>query len=223
MYMDHGVAGRRARDAFFFRRLGSAAEHAAVPVGMLDDEAVDSVLPVLRQRVVGGAHVDELGFRALRRDRVRGEQRVCRAHVIEAHVRVPQPVGALVGEAPVVVGVDFADLVEVALVDDLRIGHARVRSRDLLRAALHGPQQAAERDVLLVRGRAVMPDHADGVFRHCVHDLAQRGVIDRPADVDAVKARGVERVQLFDFDGHAGLLRFSDGLKWRSSCSRDRR
>ena len=116
---------------------------------------------------------------------------------------MPEAIGALVGEPPIIIGVDLPDIIEVALIHDLRIGQADFGALDLGRlAALQGAKLRAEGDMLLVGWRFVMANHANRIGRKRGAHVPHRGLIHGLANIHACQAGRVEGVQGFYPDGH---------------------
>ena len=131
------------------------------------------------------------------------EQRIGSAHLIKTHVRMPKAIGALVGQPSIIIGVDFPDIVKIALIDDLRIRQADFGSLDLGRlAAFQRTQPPAEGDVLFIRWRFIMADHANRLAGQRSSHLAHGGLIHGLADIHACQPRSVKWVQGFNPNRH---------------------
>src|SRR5688572_12445763 len=144
--MPHGriVAAHLRADAWVDQ---AAREAEAVD----DDPAVDLPAEILRQRVVGHPHADELGLAALGRDDAGGERRRVRGHGLEGAVAVPELVAGLVEHPPIAPVHELAVLVHVR-----EIYHVRAEPVFLAEGAhggLEGPEALAERHLLLVGER----------------------------------------------------------------------
>ena len=98
---------------------------------MLADETVTDLAGGVVQRVVGDAHVGELGVAALLGDDAAGEQRVFRRNGPERAVGMPEPVAEVEHAPPVVALERLAVLVQVRDVDHALLQAEFVRLGDV--------------------------------------------------------------------------------------------
>ncbi len=144
---DQALAGRRVLLALTGREFGEADLCARPENIVLGDQRIDDVLGRMRQCVVGGAHIGELGLavaeRAGRRQGHGVQQPQYDRHRHVGRIGVPQPVAEAVQPPPIVKRSDSVVLIEVGDVADLRDREpspARTRggSADLQRAKTRG-------------------------------------------------------------------------------------
>ena len=176
------LARRRVLLALARREFGKADLAARPEHVVLDDEIVERGFLRLAQRVIGGAHVGELGLagaeRRGRRHRHREQHAEHHRHRHVGRVGVPQPVAEAVEPPAVVAGAQPVVLVEVRDVADLRdreapLAAARRRAADLQFAEPGGEI------VQLPVGQLLVVEHQDGLAVDRPPDLLDCGVVDR--------------------------------------------
>ena len=118
------------------------------------DQVVHLAPGLLVERVVGRAHVGELGVAAGRRDRARREQRILGRHVLERAVGVPELVAQPEQAAAVVARQHLAVLVEVGDVVQVHAQAPVLRRGDVAGRLLERAERAAEGELLVVVDRA---------------------------------------------------------------------
>ena len=152
------------------------------------------------QRVVGGAHVGELGLavaaRARPRHAMRVEHRQRRRDAAERAVGMPQPVAELVEAARVVapahlvLGVEVGDVGDLGPQPALDVGGAAARQFELA-------EIARERHLaFVVEVLAAEHQHRVAIDRR-IERRDRRGV-DRLADIEPRHLGGEQRMQLAD-------------------------
>ena len=180
---------------------------------MLGHQARDAPLGRLGQRIVGRAHVGELGLAADRRDRAGMQHRAIGRQALERGIGVPQPVAEIV-EPLAVVGVEDAVLgVEIA-----DIGHVLVQAQLVVLARLEDgglerPEIAREGELALVVELLVGKDQ-HGVLGEGGADGGEIVGRERPAERDIAHFGGEIRRDRLDGDGHGFLLGFLRSCVW---------
>ena len=84
---------------------------------------------------------------------------------MKRHIGMPKPIGAFKGQPSIVIGIDAAGLVQIALIDDFEMGDAVLitAAGRQHRLGFHRPKQATERNVLFVGQRCVVANNGDGI------------------------------------------------------------
>ncbi len=171
-----------------------------MPNRVLDGEILDQRFELVGQRVIGGAHVGELGVAAFRWDFMAQQQRISRAVGMKRHIRVPEPVALAEQHAAIVRLHDVAVGVEIADVDQGRIVDALLVAGDLE----HGPhfdwsEQAAEGDMLFIGGRPLVTKHDDTMAMDRVMEVAHRLPLRRSGKINAGdfgREHGMKRIDV---------------------------
>jgi hypothetical protein len=183
---------------------------------VLADQVLDEGFRLGVERVVGRAHVGELGVASAGRDGPRVEQRVFRRDDFERAVRVPETVADGEEPPPIVPRVHAIVLVEIGDVGERR------RQAVLVRRAQAGPdrvldlpQAPGEGELLLVAQRLIV-EHEHGVAVHAVVDPCDLLLGERLGQVDAVDLGGEAWTDLAGLDGHSSRLLGSDS---NATCS----
>src|SRR5581483_7729839 len=183
------------------------AERAArIHERMLADEVLDLALGVIVQRIVGRAHVGELGVAALPVDDARREQGVLGGDRPERAVRMPQHVAEVKQALAAVAGERPAILAEVGDVvhpdhQPLVLGLGDVAAARIL----DGAEVDGERHLLLV-GQLLAGKHQHGILVHAGLDGRHVRGRNGLADVDARNLADENGMELADADRHGVVL-----------------
>ena len=180
---------------------------ARMDQGVLADQILDLVLGPLVERVVGRAHVGELGVAAPRRDDAGRQEGMLRRDLRIRAVGVPEPVAQLEEPLAVVARNDLAVLVEVGQIAD---PGAEAALRCL--ADVAGPgldlelaEVAREGDLLRVGDVLAVKDQ----HRMPVHALVDRGGVlaaERLRQIDAGNLADEHGMDLFDGERHFAVV-----------------
>jgi hypothetical protein len=173
---------------------------------MLADEILDLGLRPGIQRVVGGAHVCELGAAAPGRDGPRREQRELRGNLCEGTVGMPQPVAQLEEPLAIVGRDDLAILVEVGEIGDslTEAGFRRLADCAGPLLDLERTEIPREGDLLLI-GDVLVVKNQHTVAIHRILDGDSVLAADRLGEVDARRLSSKDRMELPDGDRHDDL------------------
>ena len=170
------------------------AEHVArIDDGMMDAQPFDRGAGLLVERIVGGAHVGELGVGPHRRHHPRRQHRVAARRIDERRIGVPQAVGDRGGAHAVVRVPDLAVLVDVGDVGQRLVAEPVVADG---RGGRPGMQRAVEtlgEVELLFVGELLVAEHQHGVLVHAGADRLQRVAIMHLAQVDRAHFAGEVR------------------------------
>ena len=127
------LAHRPEGGDFLLGQIGEADRLARIDQRVLADEVLDFGLGALVERVIGGAHVGELGVGTPGGNDAPREDRILRRHRPERAVRMPQPVAELEEPHTILGRHDPAIPVEVG-----EIGNARTKPLLAARADMTG-------------------------------------------------------------------------------------
>ena len=215
------------RGALLVGELGKPDLRTRVKDRMLGDERLYYLLHRLRQRVIGRAHVSELGlavaFRARRRDPVRVEHRQRPRHMAERGVGVPQAIAERVHAAPVtrrarpVVGVEVRDIGEFGV---LQTARAAIGLRRLDR-----PETAGKGELALVI-EALIRKYEHRMAVDCRSDLGDGRIGQIRRQIHPARLGGEHRMQLSEAQTHrdcSGIFSIRRGLRRRGSIPPRRR
>ena len=175
--------------------------------GMVHAEAFQPRLRLLRQRVVCGAHIRELGVGRHRRHHEGGEHGIAPARVLERGVGVPEAVAERV-KAPA--AVRFHHLPVRFDIRDVR--ERLVAETVLLQDAEAGlavelaVEPGGEIELLGARERLV-PEHEHGMFVHGRADALEGLLVMRAAEIDRARLGGEMRVKPAEPECHGWLPR----------------
>ena len=170
--------------AFLVGEVGEAQLAARIDQRMLADQVLDLGLGRVVERVVGGAHVGELGVAAIARHDAAAQQRVACRHDAEGGIRMPQPVAERGHAAPVVAFETLVVLVEIGDVGEGLAQSHRGRRQGGVGAFLQGAEVAREGELLFV-GHVLAGQDQHGIPVHAGLDGRDIGRRQRSRHVDA--------------------------------------
>ena len=170
--------------AFVVGEVGEAQLAARVDQRVFADQVLNFGLGGLVERVVGGAHVGELGVAAVASHDAPAQQRVARRHDAEGGIGVPQPVAQRGHAAAVVAFESPVVLVEVGDVGEGLAEAHRGRRQGRVGAFLQRPEVAREGELLLVR-QVLARQHQYGMLVHAGLEGGNLGRRQRPRRIYA--------------------------------------
>src|SRR6266852_4296092 len=155
------------------------------------------------QRVVGGAHVGELGVGRDRRYDARVEHRVPSRQILERGVGVPETIAERV-LPPAIVGLhDLAVGAEVRDVGERLVAEPILRNHAAAGALVQAPVEALRERELLGIGERLVTEDEDGVFVHPRADPGQRLRVVNRAKLDRAGLTYEEWVHLPECQRHS--------------------
>jgi hypothetical protein len=188
---------------------GEAERSARVHQRVLADEVFDLRLGLVVERVIGGAHVGELGVAALRVHHPRRQQReLCRDRA-ERAVGVPQAIAEIEQIGAAVLRQRLAVLAEVGDVVEARGEAVFIGLGDVAAAGVLALTEVQGEGHLLLVGDVLVVEHQHRVFVHGGLDLACFGLGERLAQIEAGHLADEVFLQLPDGDRHDVLSRVS--------------
>ena len=204
---DQALAGRRVLLALT-RREVSESDLCPRPENIvLRDKRIDNVLGRMRQSVISGAHIGELGFAVAqgtgRRQGHSVQQPQHDRHRHIGRIRMPQPVSQAVQPAPIVKRSDSVVLIEVGDIADLRDREpspARTRRGS---ADLQGAKTPGKIAQLRICQMLVAEDQ-NRIGIHRGPDVGDYAIVRLFRQVKAGDFRRESGVQFPRLDGHCG-------------------
>ena len=173
-----------------------AERHARVRDRMVHAQAPEARLRLVRQRVVGGAHVRELGIGRDLRQHEGGQHRVAAARVLKRRVGVPEAVRDAVLALAVVRRQERAVRTHVGDVGERLVAEAAlVQHADAGLTMKLAVEPGGERELLLARERLVAKDEHRVLVHARPDPLERRRVVDG-AEIDCARLGGEHGVEL---------------------------
>src|SRR5216684_265591 len=169
---------------------------------MVSTEALEPRLHLRRQRVVGGAHIGELGFDRNRRDDSRREHRVASGRIHERRVGMPEAITEPVHATTVAGRQDPAGLVDVRDVGERLVPQAVPANGGSARPCVELTVEALREIELLGVGEWLIAEDEHGVLVHPLADLAERFAIMDRAKVDRTDLGDEARVEPLELQRH---------------------